>query len=114
MYLRVTEINRVIGSGMKKSINILALVVLITVSTTAFADAKALYKDVCYACHDNSVSGAPKFKDKAAWAPRIAKGIDALVRTVITGKGGMPPMGGSPFTEAQIREVVIYMTNAAK
>ena len=30
------------------------------------------------ACHGTGVAGAPKFGDKAAWAPRIKLGIDAL------------------------------------
>ena len=75
---------------------------------------EALYKQVCTACHAQSVAGSPKFGDKAAWAPRIKTGIDALTASVIKGKGAMPPKGGSAASEADIRATVEYMVNAAK
>ncbi len=74
----------------------------------------ALYAQVCSACHASGVAGAPKFGDKAAWAPRIAQGIDALVAVAIHGKGVMPPRGGSQASDAEIKAVVTYMVNAAK
>jgi cytochrome c5 len=60
------------------------------------------------------VAGAPKFGDKAAWAPRIKTGIDALVTSALMGKGAMPPKGGSAAPEGDIRAAVEYMVNAAK
>ncbi|MCU7834722.1 MAG: c-type cytochrome [gamma proteobacterium symbiont of Taylorina sp.] len=98
---------------MKNSIRLLVASVLLAGSTVSFADGAALYKTACFACHDVGIAGAPKFADKKLWAPRIATGIDAMVKTVITGKGAMPPNGGTQLTEAQIREVVEYMANAA-
>jgi cytochrome c5 len=74
----------------------------------------ALYTQICSACHAAGVAGAPKFGDKAAWAPRAAQGIDALVASAIKGKGAMPPKGGSGASEAEIKGVVTYMVNAAK
>jgi cytochrome c5 len=76
--------------------------------------APALYTQVCQACHAAGVAGAPKFGDKAAWAPRIGQGIDALTTNAIHGKGAMPPKGGSNASDAEIKEVVTYMVNAAK
>ena len=99
---------------MKKGIKLLVASALLAGSSIAMADGAALYKTACFACHDAGVAGAPKFGDKALWAPRIATGIDAMVKTVITGKGAMPPKGGTQLTDAQIREVVEYMANAAK
>lgn len=99
---------------MKHSIKMLAASVLLAASTASFADGAALYKTACFACHDVGVAGSPKFADKKLWASRIATGIDAMVKTVRTGKGTMPPNGGTQLTEAQIREVVEYMANAAK
>ena len=75
---------------------------------------EALYKQVCTACHMQSVAGSPKFGDKAAWAPRIKTGIDAMTNSVIKGKGAMPPKGGSSASDADIRAAVEYMANAAK
>lgn len=75
---------------------------------------EALYKQVCVACHAASVAGSPKFGDKAAWAPRIKTGIDALTASVIKGKNAMPPKGGSSASDADIRAAVEYMVSAAK
>ncbi len=75
---------------------------------------EALYKQACTACHVAGVAGAPKSGDKAAWAPRIKQGIDALTASVIKGKGAMPPKGGSSASEADIRAAVEYMVSQAK
>ena len=75
---------------------------------------EALYKQACLACHAAGVAGAPKFGDKAAWAPRIQTGIDAMTTSVIKGKGAMPPKGGSAASDADIQSAVVYMVNAAK
>ena len=76
--------------------------------------APALFTQICSACHATGVLGAPKIGDKAAWAPRIAQGIDALTANAIHGKGAMPPKGGSSASEAEIKAVVTYMVNASK
>jgi cytochrome c5 len=78
------------------------------------AAAPALYTQVCSVCHGAGIAGAPKFGDKAAWAPRIAQGIDALTASAIKGKGAMPPKGGSTASDADIKTVVTYMVTAAK
>ena len=75
---------------------------------------EALYKQACVACHAAGVAGSPKFGDKAAWAPRIATGIETMTASVIKGKGAMPPKGGSAASDGEIRAAVDYMTNAAK
>ncbi len=76
--------------------------------------APALYTQSCAVCHAAGVAGAPKLGDKAAWAPRIAQGTDTLVASAIKGKGAMPPKGGTNASEAELKEVVTYMVNAAK
>jgi cytochrome c5 len=73
-----------------------------------------LYGQVCAACHVAGVANAPKLGDKAAWAPRIATGVDALTASAIKGKGAMPPKGGSTAPDSEIKAVVQYMVNAAK
>ena len=87
------------------------------VPAVAKADAgapPALYAQICSACHAMGVAGAPKFGDKASWAPRIAQGIDALTASVVKGKGAMPPKGGSAASDAEIKTAVTYMVDAAK
>lgn len=84
-------------------------------AATAKADAvPALYTQLCQTCHAAGVAGAPKLGDKAAWAPRIAEGMDKIMAIVISGKGAMPPKGGSTASEAELRTVVTYMVNASK
>lgn len=73
-----------------------------------------IYKSACFACHDLGVAGAPKLGDKAAWEPRIAAGIDSMIKIALEGKGGMPPRGGSTASDEQIISAVHYMANAAK
>ncbi len=86
----------------------------VTVAAATNAAPPALYNQICQACHIASVAGSPKLGDKAAWAPRIAQGLDALTASVIKGKGAMPPKGGSAASEAEIREVVAFMVGASK
>jgi len=72
-----------------------------------------LYKAICGACHEAGVAGAPKMGDKAAWAPRIGAGLDALTKTVVAGKGAMPPNGGSDATPEELTRAVVFMANKA-
>jgi cytochrome c5 len=61
------------------------------------------------------VAGAPKTGDKAAWAPRLKTGKDALYASVIKGKGAMPPKGGNAsLADADIKAAVDYLTGLAK
>lgn len=85
-----------------------------TTATNAAGTAPALYAQVCSACHAVGLIGAPKFGNKADWAPRAAKGIDALTASAIAGKGSMPPRGGSNASDADIKAVVTYMVNGSK
>lgn len=52
-----------------------------------------LYVGSCQQCHANPAAGAPLSGDAAAWAPRLAKGLDSLLSNTINGFQGMPPMG---------------------
>jgi cytochrome c5 len=80
----------------------------------AGASGEALYKQACFACHGTGAAGAPKFGDKAAWAPRVKQGLPALVQSALKGKNAMPPKGGTNASEAELRAAVEYMVNAAK
>ena len=78
-------------------------------------DGKKVYDGGCVACHGAGVAGAPKFGDKAAWAPRIATGMEALYTASIKGKGVMPPKGGNPsLSDADVKAAVDFMVAAAK
>ena len=83
-------------------------------ATVAAGAGEALYKQACSVCHVAGVAGAPKFGDKAAWAPRLAGGVDALTASVIKGKGAMPPKGASTGSDAEIKAAVEFMLAAVK
>ncbi|ASC68447.1 cytochrome C [Achromobacter denitrificans] len=73
-----------------------------------------LYKSACVVCHASGVANAPKLGDKQAWSPFIAQGADALLATVLKGKGAMPPRGGSSADEATLRAAVEFMMSASR
>jgi len=77
---------------------------------TAAADGQKIYQASCQACHVAGVAGAPKLGDKAAWAPRIAKGNDALLASVKGGLNAMPPMGACmSCSDAELGAAIAYM-----
>lgn len=78
-------------------------------------DAASIYNGVCVACHGTGAAGAPKTGDKAAWAPRIAQGMETLLKNATNGKGAMPPKGGAAdLSEAELKSVVDYLVSQAK
>ena len=79
------------------------------------ADGKAIYEATCVACHASGVANAPKFGDKAAWAPRAAAGKDGLVASVKNGKGAMPPnAAAAKLSDSDISAAIDFMLAAAK
>ena len=104
---------------MKKSIIAAAIGAAFMISGTAMADGKATYDSACFACHATGAAGAPKFGDKAAWAPRIATGMDLLKKHAKEGfkgdAGFMPAKGGrSDLADADVDAAVDYMTSNSK
>lgn len=87
-------------------------------TASASGAGKTLYSSACVACHGAGIAGAPKFGDKAAWAPRIAQGANVLYEHAIKGfqgkNGMMPPKGGSSAPDADVKSAVDYMVAAAK
>lgn len=81
--------------------------------------AEELYNTACFACHAQGIGGAPRIGDKAAWAPRIAKGKDTLYKHSIEGfqgeAGVMPPKGGFlHLPDDLIRQGVDYMVERSR
>ena len=79
------------------------------------ADAGAqLYEKQCKVCHENGLLEAPKFGDKAAWAPHLAKDIETLRMHSAKGFNKMPAQAVGDVTEAQVHAAVDYMVAAAR
>lgn len=73
-----------------------ALVALVFASGMTIADDAAInakYDKSCKLCHDTGLMGAPKAGDVAAWAPRLEKGNEVLMKHIKEGFNAMPPKG---------------------
>lgn len=77
-------------------------------------DGATIFNSICGACHNTGAAGAPKIDDKAAWAPRLATGKDALIKSVTNGKNAMPAKGGATLSDEEIKNVVEYVMGKAK
>ena len=81
---------------------------------------RAIWLGTCEACHANDVAGAPLVGNKAAWAPRLKKGPEALYKSALGGLTGpkgtqMPPRGGNDkLTDGQVKSAVDYMMAIVK
>jgi cytochrome c5 len=78
--------------------NLFAIVLVLSagaVSTAALSAEPNMekYNKSCVICHASGTANAPKTGDVAAWEPRLAKGMDALVLSVNNGLNAMPPKG---------------------
>lgn len=79
------------------------------------AQGKSIYDASCAACHGAGIAGAPKAGDKAAWAPRLKTGKDALYASVIKGKGAMPPKGGNAaLADTDVKAAVDYLAGLSR
>ena len=78
-----------------------------------------VYKGTCSMCHGTGAGGAPLFKSKEDWGPRIAKGLDTLHSHALQGftgaKGTMPAKGGNTsLSDDDVKAAVDYMASMAK
>lgn len=87
-----------------------ALVASLAAGTASAADGKAVWDKSCAGCH---AVMAPKFGDKAAWAPLVKRGAADLVASVMKGKAPMPPKGGAA-SEADVKAAVEYVIGQMK
>jgi cytochrome c5 len=83
------------------------------------AAGKSVYDANCAACHEAGMMGAPKPGDIAAWAPRIAQGVDVMAKKSITGftgkAGAMPPKGGNAsLSDEEVTNAVAFMADKSK
>lgn len=104
------------GEAINSRIAPVARVALAPMSAGAAAGDRSgeqMYKTTCFACHEAGVANAPKLGDKAAWAPRLALGLDGLLKSAIAGKNAMPPRAGSDANDTELARAIVYMANKA-
>ena len=69
-----------------------------------------IYKGTCMACHTTGAAGAPKLGDAAAWAPRIAAGMETLMTNATNGLKAMPPKGlCMTCSDEELKSAVEYL-----
>jgi cytochrome c5 len=99
---------------MKHGTSALILALGASIAATAHAQSERsgeqIVKQQCSTCHQTGVNGAPRIDDRAAWAPRMKRGVDATVRSAIRGHGKMPARGGlADLTDTELRAAILYM-----
>lgn len=76
---------------------------------------KHRYEETCQMCHATGLADAPKLGDKKAWGPRIAQGMDTMLKHAMEGLRAMPPKGGcTTCDEEEIRKAIEYMVSQSK
>jgi cytochrome c5 len=97
-----------------KKIAIFSVVALMAASSHGADEAVlAKYNQSCAVCHAAGVAGAPTTGSVELWAPRLEKGMDALVASVTAGVGAMPPKGMCNDCSAEDFQALIeYMSTA--
>ncbi len=78
-------------------------------------DGATVYSSGCAACHDSGAAGAPKTGDAGAWAARIDKGMDTLVKHAYEGFNAMPAKGMcADCSEEEIAAAVEYIVDKSQ
>lgn len=101
---------------MKKTMILAVTAMLMTpVAAMAERDGATVYNTKCLACHMTGAAGAPKVGMADQWAPRAAKGMDALLATAKSGIGAMPPMGTCmDCTDGEMTAAIQHMLDNSK
>lgn len=93
----------------------LAFALFVAIGPAAAKGGEEVYNTTCAACHATGVASAPRYGNKADWAPRAKLGKEALAASVIKGKGAMPPKGGDPkLSESDVKNAVDHMLKAVR
>ncbi|MBN1928093.1 MAG: cytochrome c5 family protein [Chlorobiaceae bacterium] len=84
--------------------------------TPELAAGKEIYEASCKMCHDTgNMMKAPSPGDKAAWEPRLANGMEAIMKNTVEGFSSMPARGGNPeLTDEQLKSAVDYMVHGVQ
>jgi cytochrome c5 len=74
-----------------------------------------VYNSNCLACHGTGAAGAPKLGDAAAWAPRIAAGMDTMLANATKGLNAMPPKGlCMSCSDAELQGAIDYIVDKSQ
>jgi len=72
---------------------------------------QAIYEQYCVVCHRDGLAGAPKFRNKDEWAPRLSsKQLEGLLTSVKKGLNAMPANGTcSGCSDEDLKLAIQYM-----
>lgn len=87
---------------------------LVAIDDKSIKQGEADYEASCSACHSNAAIGAPVVGDKEVWAKLMSKGLDKVNHNAIVGINGMPPRGGTDFSDEKMKTIIKYMIEASK
>lgn len=74
---------------------------------------REIYTEYCQVCHQGGLNNAPIIGDADAWKPRLAKGMDELLRNTKEGFNLMPPTGNcATCTDAEFRAAIEHLSGA--
>lgn len=70
-----------------------------------------IYERYCIVCHGSGLAGAPKFRDKEDWKPRMdKKNLDEMLATALKGVNAMPIKGTCmDCSENDLKNAISYM-----
>lgn len=72
---------------------------------------RSKYNRSCASCHNGGANGAPRTGVAADWEPRLARGMDALLRSVKNGRNLMPAGGNcSDCSDDDYRALIAFMS----
>jgi len=91
----------------------IAPLVAVAAAVSAPLSTDDLVAQSCAACHASGAAGAPKLDDADEWAKRREAGLDALVASVINGKGAMPARAGTQYSDEELRLAVVAIAGFA-
>ena len=118
---RIKPVGRVLMMGDAELAALAAAAVTVPTPVATVMTGPQVYNAACIVCHQPGVAtGAPTIGDVAAWAPRIAQGMDTLYMHALGGFTGpkgtfMPPKGGRvDLSDSEIKAAVDYLVEQAK
>ena len=96
-----------------KKLLLATLMVFATGQVIADPALEQKYTKTCAICHAAGVAGAPKTGDPVEWEARLAKGDEALLKSMNEGLNAMPPKGMCmDCTDQQFLDLIKYMATA--
>lgn len=71
---------------------------------------ESIYYQSCFSCHERGHGGAPIRGNMEQWQPRLNKGEEAMMTSMVEGYKGMPPKGACfDCSEADLQMALDFM-----